>query len=785
MRPPNLAVAVPTDAMRPPIRGDGFAWGVLAGVEQALFFIDSQWRLIWANPHAERFFELDLQQGHGQTVWRLFPETVDTRIERTYRAAMEQQVTQRSEVYYPPTQHWFHVRAIPFSDGLLVSYNDITRRKSAEKQVRDQARIHREMTEHLSDVLTRSVAGGEVFWVSPSMTEVLGWTLADFDGHALNLIVLEDDMPIVAEKLSNAEVNGDPIDVLLRVRHKLGGVRHMHVRGRMVPSSTRGGPPELVLSSRDVTERVESRQLLEKALTSAEAATRAKSAFLANMSHEIRTPLHGVIGMTSLLMDSELSEQQRSSLEVIRTSGETLLNVINDVLDLSKIEANALHLVNTEFDLRRCVEEALDLVTGQAAAKGLELAYFFEVDVPTSVRADGGRLKQVLANLLGNAVKFTKRGEVVVRAEVVSRQGTHSVLRLLISDTGPGIARDRQDDLFLPFTQLDNSYTRRHGGTGLGLSISQRLVELMGGEISLESEAGAGATFAFTLPVEIVPSQGRLKLTTPVASLEGLRVLIVDDNAVNRQILLRLCESWHMAPIAFATGGEALRWLERGPACDLALLDMQMPGMDGRHLARSIGALRPNLSLVVLSSVGDQVDVPEAFAKLSKPVKQTRLYEILVTHFGERRVVTSPALPIVTRPATPRPILPLRVLLAEDNEVNQLVGQMMLARMGIDADVVTDGGEAISAVAGSHYDVVLMDVQMPKIDGIEATREIRKNGGMQPWIVALTASALEDDRQRCLAAGMDDHLAKPMTQESLEATLVRAAEERTKALAGR
>ncbi len=664
---------------------------------------------------------------------------------------------------------------------VLGTVQNINARKRADEALRHSQAESRKLSlvaSKTDNAVIITDPTGQIEWTNESHSRLTGRPQAQvIHQPLLQYLASPDSDPTVLDRIAAALAAGEPIST--EAIQLATEDRRSHVHLDLQPVSNDDGQVEnFIVIATDITARVETEQQLRRAKEEADAASRAKSEFLASMSHEIRTPMNGVIGMTSLLLETDLNPEQRDYVSTIRTSGDALLSIINEILDFSKIEAGKMELDSQPFELTQCIEEVVDIFSAQAATKGIELAYVIDPRTPPCLLGDITRLRQILVNLTNNAVKFTPRGfitlEVTLAADARPAAGNF-LLDFHVTDTGIGIPPDRFGLLFKPFSQVDSSTTRKYGGTGLGLAICHRLCEMMGGSIEVQSTAGAGSRFHFCIETSAVHLDGYHTPLFPPLPSQGL-VLAVDDHPVNRAMLDQCLRNWKLSPQLAATATDALA-LATGTQFAAAIIDQDLAGMSGIELIAKLRTTQPGLPIVLLAPAhGSQKRDERLDAlvfRLPKPIKPYPLHDAL------RRVLAGAAKASASNPPTPPPRLaetiPLAILLVEDNPVNQKVALGCMERMGYKASTATNGREAVAIVQQQKFDLIFMDLQMPEQDGFAATREIRQllPQERQPIILALSANAMPGDRQLCLDAGMNDHIAKPIKLEDLQHAIQR------------
>ena len=744
------------------------------------------------NPAAENLFGYEIYEAVGKNLDSLIAangELMDEAVEITRQTAQEvriNSVTQRARK--DGTRVDVELLALPVvlngeRVGMIAIYHDISERVKAENALRQQKQYFEALFQNSPVAFVTADRNFRIVEWNPVAEKVFGYTQDEAVGQFVDdLVATHPEVQEEAAAFNFRAEEGEFIRAITKRNRKDGSLIDLEVL--VMPVLVAEEQVGMLVIYHDISELLEARK-------EAESANEAKSAFLATMSHEIRTPMNAIIGMSGLMMDTELSAEQHEFADVIRTSGDALLAIINDILDFSKIEAGRMDLEEEPIDLRELLESSIDLIRIPASQKGLDLAYEMDPTVPPAILGDATRLRQILINLLNNAVKFTESGEVVLEVQSARypsaplRAGqARGSLHFSVRDTGIGIPADRVDRLFQAFSQVDASTSRRYGGTGLGLAISKSLAELMGGEMWVESVEGEGSNFHFTIRAEPAPElEVREHLTGEQPELAGKRLLVVDDNPTNRRILSLQTKNWGMIARDTDSPALALKWLERGDPIDLAIIDMHMPGMEGVELAERIRELpgRADLPLILFSSLSGRelkLDDSPFSDHLQKPLKQSLLFDTLMNVFSTAPVSSrrSPVRSEIDTSLGEK--LSLRILLTEDNAVNQKVALRILERMGFQADIAANGLEALEAVRRQPYDVVLMDVQMPEMDGLEATRKIRHLASLKDLpsvrIIAMTANATEEDRRACFEAGMDDYIAKPIRVEELADALSRS-----------
>ena len=697
---------------------------------------------------------------------------------------------------------WASVTKVPIISqsgavaGVVGLSRDITQLKQTEKALRQAEEKYRTIYENSVEGIFQTTRDGHFITANPALARLYGYASQEELVQALTDI--EHQLYVdpkrreefAAQMREHGSVTGFESEILRKDKSRIW----ISESARTVTDAD-GSFRFYEGIVEDVTARKQAEQEREKAREAALESAKTKAQFLANMSHEIRTPMNAITGMTGLLTDTRLSQEQREYVETIRNSTESLLDIINDILDFSKMEAGKLALEAIDFNLRDTVEGAVDLLAERAHTKGIELACRIDPEIPPGLRGDSFRLRQVLVNLTANAVKFTERGEVLVRASKLGETAEHVTVLFEVKDTGIGIAPEALARIFQEFTQADGSTTRKHGGTGLGLTISKQLVELMNGRIGVQSRPGDGSIFSFTVPLEKQAQPA--PAAQPAAALDGLRVLLVDDSPSHREILHEQFRHWKMSDDFAITSGEAMEKLQQalaaGTPYPLVVIDMELEGTDGLTLAQNIKG-DPGLAstrIVMLTNLLHRLNpsVMQATgisACLVKPVRQARLFDSLIEVMSASGAASA-QLSVAHEENVSAPLIPavspqqVRILLAEDNPVNQRVLTKQLNKLGYSADCVANGLEVLSAMQRAPYDIIIMDCQMPEMDGYEVTRRIRRSGSdsyihlrSAPYIIALTANALPGDRERCTAAGMNDYLTKPLHLRDLEAALLRA-----------
>lgn len=775
--------------------------GILDGLPYAVVLLDDTLTIQCVNEEGRRLLGLPSSAAIGMPflkIWssltQMNPSTIQTQLNAvctTRRPIRGSKIRLKKETDRAVPVEWtcLSTEIDGTAKGLIVSLRDLTREEELQQ---DRDRLAAIAEESPSPVMEMD-RHAQLLYANPAMA---AWLLRLGYGEDSFPKIVPRALPTLVERCLQS---GEPLlneEVFLPEASFSWTfcpvVAHGIVRGYALDMTQIHETQQAL--RRSAEQLRDSNRRLDQALTEAQESARAKTAFLATVSHELRTPMNGVIGMTSLLMETNLSPEQQSYTDTIRQCGEALLQLINDVLECSKIEAGKLELEQLDFNLRTTVENVLAQFAERAEIKGLELTGLVHAAVPTGLRGDPGRLRQVLTNLVGNAIKFTEKGEVTLQAYLQEDAPDAAVIRFEVADSGIGISPDTQAKLFRPFVQADSSTTRKYGGTGLGLSISKQLIELMGGRMGVTSTPGKGSTFWCTARFMKQPSSPRAIL--PATDLKGRRVLIVDDNESNRMILHNLVTGWGMTDNLAEDAGVALKLIDdahrRSQPYDLAILDVMMPGKDGLQFARELqqhpaGA---GIRIVVMTSLlqrghAEQARQAGAMGYLPKPVRHDQLRECLRTVLGIERVQQDerrpmPSVPrLVTRHTLAEEVRRPRVLIVEDNIVNQKLAVRMVEKLGYQPDVVENGQEALRALETGAYAAVLMDCQMPIMDGFEATRRIREDERRHPSsathipIIAVTANAMPGDRERCLAAGMDEYMAKPVKLDELRAVMQR------------
>jgi two-component system sensor histidine kinase/response regulator len=657
-------------------------------------------------------------------------------------------------------------------------YRDITDRKQMEEALIKEKSYLEQLFESAQEAIVMTENNGRIMRINKEFTKIFGYRKKESIGKFIDDLIAPKEFYKEASNITRATAHGKKTILETCRKKKNGSLIHVSVMGS--PITVNDKQEAVYAIYRDITERKQSEEQLFQAKEAALSANIAKSEFLANMSHEIRTPMNGIIGMTELALDTDLNPIQREYLEAIKSSTDSLMTIINDVLDFSRIEAKKIELESIHFNLRDFTSDVVSSLSMLAEKKGLEMLYHISSETPIYVKGDPGRIRQILVNLLGNALKFTEKGEIVTLVKVSAFADKKVYLQFSVSDTGIGIPKEKQKSIFQSFTQADGSTTRKYGGTGLGLSISSSLVDLMNGKIWIESKPNKGTTFYFTIGLEVGEKTSDLPKPANKDELKGLSVLIVDDNATNRRILKDILTNWGLKPESAPDGQSALRIMKKfkktGKFFSIILVDVQMPGMDGFSLVEKISSefKLQSPTIMMLTSLGVRGDATRCqqlgiSAYLVKPVRQAELLEaILLVHGKNKMKKKSPG--VITRHTIREKHQTFNILLAEDNIINQKIVQRFLEKEGHHVSIAENGKKALSILKNEKFDLILMDIQMPQMDGFEATTIIRGQETSSKThipIIAMTGHALKGDKERCLSAGMDEYISKPISFEKL------------------
>ena len=683
---------------------------------------------------------------------------------------------------------WFYSRDLIFNrlpDGkpkqILGTAQDITDRKGAEEELRNSEEKYRSVVNNVNEIIFQTDETGKWKFLNPAWTDITGFSIGESIDKAFLDYIHPEDRETFTEMYNNLmKTKKEYSRFEIRMLTKQRNYKWLEITTRLNYDTT-NNIIGIFGTLTDITERKLVEHELISAKNEAEVATNVKSEFLATMSHEIRTPLNGIIGMTGLLLETDLSTKQNEFVETVRISGDTLMTLINDILDFSKIESGKMELEEQPFELVACIEDAFDLFASKAAQKRIDLLYLVDTSVPSFVLGDVTRLRQILVNLVSNAIKFTEKGEIFISINKIYGDDDFIELEFSVKDTGIGIPKAKTKRLFKAFSQLDTSTTRKFGGTGLGLAICSKLVNLMGGKMWVESEQNKGSTFYFTIKSKSSKIKiPRTYLKSSIPQLKHKNVLIVDDNKTNRQILKLQCQAWGMMSKAASNAKEATEWLMRGDKFDLGIIDMHMPDVDGIELGKQIKKLRPRnlLPLIMLTSLGDygrDENFPDDVfsAYISKPIKQSQLFNVILNVMsGSKKIDENYNFKKKINISLSTQI-PLRILVAEDNIINQKLILRILEHMGYVPDVVVTGIDVLDSLRRKKYNMIFMDVQMPEMDGLEATKHINNkySEDERPKIIAMTANAMQGDREICLSAGMDDYISKPILIEEVQSVI--------------